>query len=185
MNNAPSCFPLLATESEEEVEARRAELESHLHPGDALERIYFNEFFGGQLNIWRWQRAAIAGANLGMQNALYELLVEKLGALEPGQETVRHLARWFTDVEVRREIFDLLAKYNLNESVIEAEAFRQLGADLTKFDCLTASAEARRDKALHTLAALRNGLGEKLKGKTIELVAEKGAPRLESAASSS
>lgn len=171
--------PLLATESTQEFEACRSEFYDHLDPRDPIERLYCEEFSRKYWEALRWHRAAVACLNLAMPDALYEVLVEKLGVFEPGPETVSHLAKWSTHGEVRKEISDILAKHNLDESAIEAEAFRQRSADLMKFDYLLASAESRRDKVLHSLAAYRDGFGQKLQRKTIELENE-AVPRLES-----
>jgi hypothetical protein len=162
--------PLLATESMQEYEACRAELIGHLDPRDPIERLYCEDFVRRHWDTLRWHGAKAATANLALRDALYEVLVERLGEFPPGQETAGHLAKWFAEAGIRKEISDVLARYNLDESVIEAEAHRRCVSDLMKFDQLLISAESRRDKALHHLTAYRDGLGQKLGRKTIDMI---------------
>jgi hypothetical protein len=164
--------PLLATESIQEYEACRSEL-IHLDPRDPIERLYCEDFVRRHWDTLRWHDAKAATANLALRDALYEVLVERLGEFPPGQETAGHLAKWFAEAGIRKEISDVLARYNLDESVIEAEAYRRCAPDLMKFDYLLISAESRRDKALHHLTAYRDGLGQKLGRKTIDMTEDK------------
>jgi hypothetical protein len=55
----------------------------------------------------RWHGAKAAIANLALRDAL---LVEKLGEFAPGQETAGHLAKWFTEAEIKKEVSDVLAR---------------------------------------------------------------------------
>jgi hypothetical protein len=64
----------------------------------------------------------------------------------------------------------MLAKYNLDESVIEAEAFRQYSRELEQIEHLLSVIELRRDKVLHNLASYRRDLAPLLRSKAIEVM---------------
>jgi hypothetical protein len=70
------------------------------------------------------------------------------------------LARdWFSDPKVKEQIAGLLREFKLDETAIEAEAFRKSADDLERIDRLMASSEARRDKALVCIAQYRGDFG--------------------------
>ena len=81
------------------------------------------------------------------------------------------LAReWFSDPDVKKQIAGLLQQFNLDETAIEAEAFRKSADDLERIDRLMASAEARRDKALMCIAQYRGSFGALLRESSDRLV---------------
>ena len=65
---------------------------------------------------------------------------------------------------------ELLREFNLDETAIEAEAFRKSADDLERIDRLMASAEARRDKALVCIAQYRGDFGALLRESSDRLV---------------
>lgn len=147
--------------------------------GTPFERMYCDDIVNLVWEIMRWRRAKVAILNLALRNALYEVLVEKLDEVEGGQETVGYLDTWFTDSRVKREVSDMLAKYNLDGSAIEAEAFRQCSPELMLIEQLLASAESRRDKVLHCIAFYREGLAQQLGDKTVQVIQSESIPRVE------
>jgi hypothetical protein len=81
------------------------------------------------------------------------------------------LAReWFSDPNAKKQIAGLLGEFNLDETAIEAEAFRKSADDLERIDHLMASAEARRDKALICIAQYRGDFGALLRESSDRLV---------------
>ena len=77
---------------------------------------------------------------------------------------------WFSDPDVKKQIAGLLREFNLDETAIEAEAFRKSADDLERIDRLMASAEARRDKALVCIAQYRGDFGALLRESSDRLV---------------
>jgi hypothetical protein len=77
---------------------------------------------------------------------------------------------WFSDPDVKKQIAGLLREFNLDETAIEAEAFRKSADDLERIDRLMASAEARRDKALVCIAQYRGDFGVLLRESSDRLV---------------
>ena len=114
-------IPVLSTESEARFDALRSSFRNDIKPRDTIDRMYCDDFAALDWEKMRLRRAMVATLNFEVRNALYELLVEKLSELERGQETVEYLDRWFVEEEVKREVSEMLAKYNLDASVIEAE----------------------------------------------------------------
>jgi hypothetical protein len=160
--------PVLSTESKEQLESLRADFRKDIRPKDAIERMFCEDIVCLLWEINRWRRARNATLNLAVRDALYELLVEKLSELEPGQETAGYLDGWFTNQKVRQAVLAKLEKFGLDESSIEAEAFRRCSSDLLQLEQLLASAAVLRDKALHGIANYRRSLADLLRGKAAE-----------------
>jgi hypothetical protein len=78
--------------------------------------------------------------------------------------------------KVKRKLLDGVAKYHLDEAAIEAEAFRLRSADLMRIEQLRASAEARRDKALHSIAFYRQSLAQELRDKAVQVIQTESVP---------
>jgi hypothetical protein len=99
---------------------------------------------------------------------LEKLLAELLR--QPGQyahdvwNEAQNLAHgWFFDEAIKRQVRELLRQFHLDESAIEAEAFRTAAAELDLIDKLLASLESRRNRALRCIAEYRADLAEKLR----------------------
>jgi hypothetical protein len=164
------CPPLLSTESKAEFDALDSSLRKEIKPRGVIERIYTDNFIERVWDLTRLARVKIAIYNLAIRKALYDVLVEELGELEGGQETVKYLDGWLNDPEIKQEISDMLAKYNLDESAIEAGAFRQCCREFELIERLIVSAELRRERALHNLAFYREGLALQLESKASEVM---------------
>ncbi|WP_426413302.1 hypothetical protein [Bradyrhizobium ganzhouense] len=67
--------------------------------------------------------------------------VEFAAAKEPAQKS-------FTTKNARKEVAGLLRRFNFNESAIEAEAMKGLGAELDMVDRLLTSLELRGHRAM-------------------------------------
>lgn len=170
---------LLTTESAKDFDAIRADLRNEIRPTNTIERIYCDDVAYLLWDIVRWRRWKLAILKLAFGDALYEVLVERLGEFERGPETVAILDKWFTDANLRAEISGVLAKYKLDESVIEAAAFRRCSADVMRIEQLLAAAELRRDKALHAIAFYRQSLAHQLRDQAIQVMHDKDVQHLE------
>lgn len=101
-------------------------------------------------------------------------------ALSGREETVAGLDQWFGDAKVRAEVSAILSDYKLDNSVIEATAFRLCVSELTLIEQLLASAEARRDRALHAIAFYRQSLAQRLREHATHMIQNADfAPRSE------
>ena len=169
--------PLLSTESAKEFEARRSDFRQALNPQNVIEEMYVDDIARQLWEMERLNRIKTAILNLNLRKALYEVLVEDLGEWEEGADTAEYLDQWFTDDEVKQEVSDILAKYNLDVSAIEAAAFRRSTPEWTTIDQLLTAAESARDRALDQLIFCREVRGQKRQNKVIDAAP---VPRIES-----
>jgi hypothetical protein len=69
---------------------------------------------------------------------------------------------WFHDKRAKDEVARKLAKFGLNESVIDARAMRSVWEDLELLDDMLVSLESRRDKLLRQIETYRHGFAERV-----------------------
>jgi hypothetical protein len=91
--------------------------------------------------------------------------------VEVAADTLAH--RWFSDPDIKRKVAGALREAELDESAVEAEAIRKSAADLERIDRLLASAEARRDKALLSVARYRSDLSVMLRDTSNRMIDSK------------
>jgi hypothetical protein len=145
--------PLLPTESVEAYERDRSRIKEAIDPRDAIEQIYFEDFVHEHLQTRRLQRWSSAILKTELVEAVHAVLRD-LNELETlDVESV--VGNWSTDSVARATVSAILAKHGLDESAIEAEAFRRSSRDLTVIDQLLTSHASRRDKSLQSLAFFR------------------------------
>jgi len=167
--------PLLITESRDEFDRLRNELKEEIKPRGFIEQLYVGDIAYLVCDILRLRRSKAAIVNLAFRAALTEVVTQL--SREPGEwahevrprsEELAH--KWFSDPDVKEQIAALLREFNLDETAIEAEAFRKSADDLERIDRLIASAEARRDKALACIAHYRGDFGALLRESSDRLV---------------
>jgi hypothetical protein len=181
-------LPLLITESADEFHALREALEQEIKPRGIIERIYVNDISSIVWEILRLRRCKVNMINAAFRDALEHLLAQLLR--EPGQfedyvgNEAQELAQaWFTDKEPKKKVSEILCRYELDESAIEAEAIRRSSSDLELLDRMLTSLESRRNKALGCVAEYRVSLGQKLRQSADRIIDGKGVLRLEDAGS--
>jgi hypothetical protein len=167
--------PLLLTESKDEFNLIRDNLNDQIKPRGIIEQMYIEDIAYLVWEILRLRRSKAAIVNSAFRDALTDVVEQLLR--NPGQW--RHelkgrpekLARaWFSDSNVKKQIAGLLRQFNLDETAIEAEAFRKSAETLERIDRLMASAEARRDKALVCIAQYCGDFGALLRESSDRLV---------------
>ena len=146
-------LPLLPTESVEAYERDRSQLEDAIDPCDAIEQIYFEGFVYERVQMQRLQRWNLATVKAELAEAVYAVLRE-LNELE-NMDVNFVVGQWCADPGAPATVSGILAKHGLDESAIEAEAFRRSSRDLTVIDQLLTSHASRRDKSLQLLAFYR------------------------------
>jgi hypothetical protein len=117
--------PLLITESADEFEALRDAFEQEIKPRGIIEQMYVHDISSIVWEILRLRRCKVVIINSAFRSALEHLLVQ---LLKPGQydHQVRSLAQaWFADKEGKEKVSEVLARFELDESAIEAEAIRR------------------------------------------------------------
>jgi hypothetical protein len=145
--------PLLPTESVEAYERDHSRIEAAIEPCDAIERIYFEDFTHEHLQMQRLRRWNLAIVKTVWVEAVYAVLGE-LNELENIDVNVV-VGQCCTDPAARVTVSAILAKHGLDESAIEAEAFRRCSRDVIVIDQLLTSHASRRDKSLQFLAFYR------------------------------
>jgi hypothetical protein len=179
--------PLLITESADEFDALRDAFEREIKPHGIIEQMYVHEISSIVWEILRLRRCKAVIINSAFRSALQNLLKQLLR--EPGQyeydvqDEAEALAQaWFTDQEAKKRVSELLSRFELDESAIEAEAIRRSSSDLELLDRMLTSLESRRNKALGCVAEYRASLGHQLRESADRIIDGKGVLRLEDAA---
>src|SRR5262249_60559324 len=105
----------------------------------------------------RLRRCKVIVINSAFRSALEHLLVQLLK--RPGQydheveRKAQALAQsWFTDQEAKKQVSEILARFDLDESAIEAEAISRSSSALELLVRMLNSLESRRTKALGSAA---------------------------------
>jgi hypothetical protein len=181
-------LPLLITESADEFDALRDAFEQEIKPRGIIEQMYVHDICAIVWEILRLRRCKVIIINSAFRSALQNLL-KQLSRL-PGQyeyqvegeaEALAH--SWFTDQEAKKQVSEILSRFDLDESAIEAEAIRRSSSDLELLDRMLTSLESRRDKALGCVAQYRASLAHQLRENSDRIIDGKGVLRLEDAAS--
>jgi hypothetical protein len=181
-------LPLLITESADEFDALRDAFEREIKPQGIIEQMYVHDISSIVWEILRLRRCKVVIINSAFRSALEHLLVQLLKG--PGQygyeveDKAKALAHaWFTDQEAKKQVLEILSRFDLDESAIEAEAIRRSSADLELLDRMLTSLEIRRNKALGCVAEYRASLAGQLRESADRIIDGKGVLRLEDAAS--
>ena len=179
-------LPLLITESADEFDALRDAFKQEIKPRGIIEQMYVHDICAIVWEILRLRRCKVIIINSAFRSALQNLLKQLLRL--PGQyeyqvegeaEALAH--SWFTDQEAKKQVSEILSRFDLDESAIEAEAIRRSSSDLELLDRMLTSLESRRDKALGCVAQYRASLAHQLRENSDRIIDGKGVLRLEDA----
>jgi hypothetical protein len=177
-------LPLLITESADEFDALRDAFEQEIKPRGIIEQMYVHDICSIVWEILRLRRCKVIIINSAFRSALQNLL-KQLSRL-PGQyeyqvegEAEAPAHSWFTDQEAKKQVSEILSRFDLDESAIEAEAIRRSSSDLELLDRMLTSLESRRDKALGCVAQYRASLAHQLRENSDRIIDGKGVLRLE------
>src|SRR5262245_36462933 len=123
-------LPLLITESADEFDALRNAFDQEIKPRGIIEQMYVHDISSIVWEILRLRRCKVIIINSAFRSALEHLLVQLLK--RPGQydyeveRKAQALAQsWFTDQEAKKQVSEILSRFGLDESAIEAEAIRR------------------------------------------------------------
>jgi len=161
-------LPLLITESADEFDALRDAFEQEIKPRGIIEHMYVHDMSSIVWEILRLRRCKVNIVNAAFRSALQHLLAQFLREPGPfenylGDESEELAQKWFTNKEVKKRVSDILNRFQLDESAIEAEAIRRSSADLELIDRMLTSLESRRNKALGCVAEYRASLAQQLR----------------------
>jgi hypothetical protein len=181
-------LPLLITESADEFDALSNAFEQEIKPQGIIEQMYVHDISCIVWEILRLRRCKVVIINSAFRSALQNLLKQLLRQAGQHEYEVEDEAQtlaqsWFTDQEAKKQVSEILSRFDLDESAIEAEAIRRSSSDLELLDRMLTSLESRRNKALGCVAEYRASLGQQLRESADRIIDGKGVLRLEDAAS--
>ena len=84
--------------------------------------------------------------------------------------------RWFNDPAARTEVVEILGKFKLDESAIEAEAIRISSASLEGIDRMLAAAELRRSRAFRNIEDCRASFAKTIRTVSDRALQQSGEP---------
>ena len=70
---------------------------------------------------------------------------------------------WFTDNKTKNEVAEILRRFHLDKSAIEAQAIKRLASELEILDKRLMSLEARRNRAIRNIAEYRESFARKVR----------------------
>ena len=115
--------PLLLTESKDEFNLIRDNLNDQIEPRGIIEQMYVEDIAYLVWEILRLRRSKAAIVNLAFRDAFTEVVMQLLR--NPGDRKYQFkdhsekLAReWFSDPDVKKQIAGLLREFNLDETAI-------------------------------------------------------------------
>jgi hypothetical protein len=82
------------------------------------------------------------------------------------------------DSDAKAKVSEMLGQHQLDETAIEAEAFRMRAADLEKLDYMLSRSELRREKLLTAIAVFRQELGKLVRQVSDQLLEPPGAVQI-------
>ena len=169
---------LLITESQEEFDAFVSTTLEQIDPENIIEETYVDDLIANSWQILRVRRCIATLINIGFRNALVQLLVTELGAYSDELVGVSIAEKWFTCKKTREEVADLLKKYNLDVTAIEAESIKLIGAELEMLDRQLALLEARRNKSIRNMREHRDSLAKRARAVSQEMIDTVEVPKL-------
>jgi hypothetical protein len=179
-------LPLLITESADEFDGLSNAFEQEIKPQGIIEQMYVHDISCIVWEILRLRQCKVVIINSAFRSALQNLLKQLLrqaGQYEyEVEDEAQTLAQsWFTDQEAKKQVSEILSRFDLDESAIEAEAIRRSSSDLELLDRMLTSLESRRNKALGCVAEYRASLAHQLRESADRIIDGKGVLRLDAA----
>ena len=164
--------PLLMSESEDEFEALGLDLVEEIKPRGIIEHMCVADIAEIVWESRRLHRCKAVMINMNYGAALKSLLRDVLELDAVDYRNAKVLAQtWFTDKKAKKEVAEILRRFHLDESAIEAQAIKSLASELEILDKRLMSLEARRNRAIRNIAEYRESFARKVRegsGRIIE-----------------
>jgi hypothetical protein len=172
--------PLLLSEQQESYAAMLDAFKAEIRPRNIVEHMYVTDISCVVWEMLRLRRCQTATLNMAYRKAIRSLLE---GLVRHADEAIDlTLAdEWFESKKARDQVLSLLGRFGLDESSIEAEAFRQSAQTVERLGKMLWDCEIRRDKALGCIAAYRQSFAQQLREASDNMIAAEveDAPRLQ------
>ena len=156
---------LTISESADDYHSLVKSLQQAISPHGFIEQMYVADIIAVVWEIVRVRRCKAALINIAFRAALKNLLIQfwkDPNEIAPYQEAEALAFEWFTDPKARRQVAEILNRFHLDETAIEAEAIRSVAADLELLDRMLMSLEVRRNRALRSIADYRASFAEQV-----------------------
>jgi hypothetical protein len=172
---------LLTTESRNEFLSFRKGFYDEIQPSHPTEAHYVDWIVMLAWEVPRLLRTKAGLINGALLEALKNLLEQVLSSqglsYSERKKVIKNLAaRWFVDDAAKAEVAALLAKLGLDETSIEAEAYRLRAAEIESVDRFLTTKQQSLEKALRFIGKLRKKLGDCLRQCSAEQLEENAAP---------
>jgi hypothetical protein len=160
---------VLRTESKAEHDQLFADFTRDIEPRDIFERSYVEDIVFHTWEIMRYRRVknGILGNRFraAVESLLFQIqLPPSPSRLSERSDAARTIAyEWQLCSEGQKRVLAMLNVAGLDESAIEAAAFRLVVDDLEKADRMLSAAEAGRDKALRSIVKYRKSFANQLR----------------------
>jgi hypothetical protein len=146
---------VLPTESAEQFDSEHLAFENAIKPRDRIEQMLVEDISHHNWKIWQRRRVGFAIFKEALNEALFDLLTQQLGALDSLKAQIL-VERWAAgEATAKAEVVEILGRYGLDETSLEAEAFQRCYGKLAAVEQSEASHARRRDKVLPNLAFYR------------------------------
>jgi ribonuclease D len=86
---------------------------------------------------------------------------------------------WFTDKKAKKEVAEILRRFHLDESAIEAQAIKSVASELEILDKRLMSLETRRNRAIRNIAEYRESFARKVRESSGRIIEADSVVRLE------
>jgi hypothetical protein len=167
--------PVLMGGSGEDLAHIREKFSAAINSQGIVDEIYvldYAELTCEILRLRRWKTAMINRNFLPALQAVFQQLLLLSGynfvEADTAAQDIAH--RWFTNQQVKKYGMRLLRQHELDESAIEAEAFRKSADEIELLEKLVASAESRRAKIIREIAAYRNELTQQVENSANRII---------------
>ena len=168
--------PILLCESEIEFQALRKRLEDEIKPKGIIEEIYVYDIAVLVWDITRLRDCRVSTINKYFGRALELLLGQLLGR---GLKHKTLSGAYFVNEDARTEIYEILARYQLDDSAIIAGAISLAKDQLEQLDKMLATARARFDRSLRSIEEYRVSFADRVRDSAEQVIQSKGAPSIQ------
>jgi hypothetical protein len=159
--------PVLRSESAEEYISLHQELVRELEPNGPIEEIYIEDITALIWDVQRLRNFKVSA----MHQASLQALTSILKQLLPFKPKAEALAKgWFEDAGDRKQVSEILKRFDLDESAIEAEAMKLASEQLEWLDKALALASSRLEKELRFVKSYRDGFADNVRRQTDRLL---------------
>jgi hypothetical protein len=175
---------VLRTESKDDLARLLADISQDIEPKNSIEQMYVSDIAHHTWDIMRYRRVKNGIMNNALRTALTHVLNQILLPPSSRMACERWAAsellswEWLFDQESKRRVSSLLQEAGLDESAIEAEAYKRVADDLEKADRMLKAAQDRRDKALRSIAKYRRSVADQLQRNSDRVLAADEVPSI-------